>query len=214
MKWIMFILTLLGIADLVSGAVTSTDLTETQYTSTLSTSTVAWKIEMTSGFPSTVMTEILVQANGSTSVHHLWSYPEELGIEYDALGYLGVRAGSTVVEKSPSEPFAPILPFNAILIQIGDTSFFGPTELKNSVFNGTAIRNLFAEDNNTANTDYDQLMIQGFGDTFTLDSIYHVNQAGFDRESSLTITGVWVVPEPSSLILALASCGLLLRRQR
>jgi len=205
---VLLILLLLGflIMPAKSAVVVSLPNT-TDYNQLLLNSTTIWDVVMIAGFSSTGTPEITVTANGVQSTDHVWSYPEQVEISYDIAGNLNVRAGSTTLYSQPTGLF------NAVLIQIGDRAFFGPTELKASTFNGTNLPNLSADDNNTGSFDYDQMEISGFGDTFQFDTSFYLNQSAAWNESSLWIKGI-NVPEPNAFVLPISSLILLLFRKR
>jgi hypothetical protein len=201
------ILIALGLYDLKAAVVVS-DLTATEYAQKLSTSTVSWKVQMIAGYPSTSTREVTVTTNGTQSVHHLWSYPEQVSVGYDSSGNLNVRAGSTVLNAQP------LLGFNMVLVRIEDTTSFFVTELRSNNFNGTSFRNLFADDQDTSIVNSDQISFATFGDVFALNSSFFQNS--YDTNSILTVTGVWSVPETSTftiLSFLIAATTLLRRRQ-
>ena len=196
---------LLGILPVKSAVVVS-NLTTAEYNQQLSTSTVSWKVEMIAGFPSTSTREITVTANNVQHVHHLWGYPEQIVIGYDASGNLNVRAGSTVLTAQP------LTGFNAVMVQVTDTTQFFSTELRSNTFNGTSFRNLFADDNDTFIPTSDQVKFGGVGSTFSLQSVFYQNS--YDRGAVITFTGVSSVPEPTWTIHFLATMVFLFLRRR
>lgn len=201
---------LLGLVDLVKGAVTVADITDTQYSSTLSSSVVSWRVEMIAGFPSVSTMEIAVTANGIASASHSWSYPEQIGIDYDSMtGNLEVRAGSTVITRQPT------IGFNALLVRISDFNFQEETtQLKNSVVNNVNVRNLFAAVN-ASGRDYDQVLITGISNNQDLvfASQFIKGQYAVDHDSELIVTAI-TIPEPSNLVLWTFSVLILFRRRR
>lgn len=202
----MIVLVLVGLYDLRAAVVIS-DLSPTEYTEKLSASTVSWKVEMFSGYPSSSTKEITVTANNTQSVSHLWSIPEQIQLSYDTAGNLIVRAGSTVITTQP------LLGFNAVLVQISNLSLFDEvTEFRSWNVEGAVARNLFAV-NSTFGIGFDQVLATGVDSNFTLDGSFYKGQFGVDHDSTLTITGIQI-PEPSSGIILGLSSLLFYRRRR
>lgn len=193
------LLVLLGVMDLVKGAISVADISDSQYAATLSSSTVSWKVEMIAGFTSSSTLEVKLTTDVTLGLSHIWPTPEAIQFLYTSAGNASIRTGADVLEDQP------LTGFNAILIRLDDSapgSF--STEFKTITFNGVPVRNFFASDSS------DSILITDFGDTVDLQGAFYKNPTAARTESRLIITGVnlptgFTIPEISSLVLCLMS---------
>jgi hypothetical protein len=185
------------------------DPTNEQFAGVYSTGLFSWSVTFETGYPSTGTPEIKVISNRLVTADHAWSTPEQVEVGYDEAGNLNVRAGSTTLSVQPTTPF------NTVLIRLGDRARFSTyTELRNITFDATSLRNMFADDLGTFVTDNDYQIVSGFGDTFSLRGSFFKSPGSVGNESQLEITGVWMVPEPSTSFLFMISIiGVFFRRR-
>lgn len=210
MKHIVSLLCLLALLLSNARSAVVADVTDSEFVTLTSTGVVAWSVKYQTGYPSLSQPEIFISANGVMTLNHTWSNPEQMGVSYDEAGNLNVRAGST------TQSVQPLLPFNTILVRLADKTFFSTvTEFKDVSFDGTPVRNLFADDANSFVTDYDILRIDGVNGTFVLGGSFYRSMASVEDQSRLEIYGVNLVPEPStSLLVLIAGVALVLRRSK
>ncbi len=194
----------------VNGAVVMVpNPTEEEFYQIYSTASFSWSVIFETAYPTAGTPEVRVTTNHVESRDLIWSTPEVIGVGHDFAGNLNVRAGSTTITIQPTAAF------NMVLIRLGDSARFSTfTEFKTATFNGTSIRDMFADDGNTRITDNDYQIISGVGDTFELNGSFFRSPASVGTESQLEITGVYFVPEPSFLFLFISSTLLLCVRRR
>ncbi len=193
------------------GAVTVTELTKTEYDTTIAV-TSAWNVHLQAGFPSSIPEVFVTRGgvSGTVTANHVWNQPEQFGLSYNEVGDLVTQLGSTQVTVQP------IMSFNAIVIKVQDFAFFGPTGMLNLKVNGESFGNYLVDNNDSDQRAYRYLQITGFGDEVDITSALTMSEWSGSDDSTWTFTGVTVnVPEPSALLITtLGMLPMLLRRKR
>jgi hypothetical protein len=206
---LLVIIVFLAILPVKGAVVVVPNPTEEEFYQIYSTGLFSWSVLFETAYPTANTPEMRVITNHVESRDLIWSTPEVIGIDYDIPGNLYVRAGSTTITVQPTEDF------NMVLIRLGDRARFSTyTEFKTATFDGTAIRNMFADDGNTRIMNNDYQIISNVGDTFEFNGSFFKSPASVGTESQLEIIGVYFVPEPSSVILFVSSALFLCIRRR
>jgi hypothetical protein len=194
---VLFICLLALLSGNVRSAVVSTPTGEAVAT-TLATGTVAWSFSVEAG-DLAFGHEITLVANGTyIAQHDVWDTPEQMVISYDASGNLLGAVGAVSLVGQPT------LPFNTVIIRLSDRSIILPTEFRNGSFDGVSLGSMYADDNNTYADDFEYRMITGFDEEFLLTGDFYRSEFASGSESSIIVTGLYIVPEPSSSMLFLA----------
>jgi hypothetical protein len=214
MKTLMALLITLGLLDLLNGAVVTTDISKASFDAlAANTSKLAWTVYMEAGSPNGSSSyELLVSKPGSTpeARNLIWHTPEQITVAYDLAGNLNVDVGSTHVAIQPTRAF------NMISIQIQDGNT-GTTSFENFIFDGTAVRNLFADDPTETDFAYDDISLSNLSNTFSFSGNWSMGVGGIVAfsDSYMKIIGTQVtVPEPSSFFFTSAISLLLFNRKR
>jgi len=183
--------------------------TDEEFAQAYSTGLFSWSATFETAYPSNGTPEIKVITDHLENRDHTWSTPDQIAIDYDIAGNLNVRAGSTTLSVHPTTTF------NMILIRVSDrTRFSTHTEFKDIAWGTLPLRNMFADDLGTFITDNDYQIIKEVGTTFALSGNFFRSLASVGNESQLEITGVWVVPEPSTFVMFFLATSFFYIRRR
>lgn len=207
-------------------AVTTTDISATQFNTLTSTYNAAFSVVYRGGstLVGTGNEEIRLarnivtpQVNGGSNTligNVTWSRPDQLELSIDGAGNISARAGSTIVS---SLGFTVTRPFNQILIRVYDASLFGSSDLQDLVINQSEVRNMFANGTG-ANPSVDVMSISNFGTQAPFSFIANWDAGSTPLQNDQY---VWIValqnasiPEPSVTFLIGFISLLALRRRR
>jgi hypothetical protein len=178
-----------------------------QVSAMLSTATISWIVQIESGYQS-FLPEITNTSNGTfTAQNDTWTSPASLVVSYDLSGNLLAAVGSGVAISQPT------LPFDTIIVRLGDRSLLLPTELRNGSFNGISFRDMYADDGNSNVDAYDYLIFTDVTGEFSLVADFFKSETAAGTESQFKAWGI-SVPEPSSSLLILVGFASLACKRR
>lgn len=200
----LFISALLGDA-----AITVNEISKTEFETTLTTNVKVLEVYWVASAGASH--EIfLSNSSNSTSENHTWSSPEPitLGFDTDTAGNVDLQVGSTPLS------LPALSSFNSMIIQIQDGNV-GTTEFTNFVFDGTNVRDLFADDPTENDFAYDHIRIDGITAPFTLTGNWSMGEFASSTDSYMRMYFFQSeVPETSTLLLFCVSHLLLFIRKR
>ncbi|MEN9921593.1 MAG: hypothetical protein RLZZ517_571 [Candidatus Parcubacteria bacterium] len=227
----LILVVLLAWGEQVCAAVTVTNISKSDFDTLLSQYQASFSVKFLgggdSGFGSeeieVAQSTAFPQLGGSstTIIGNLpsnsgvrWSQPiTDIHVTLDNLSYVSARAASTLVAPT----WAVVRPTNQFLILTADMDIFGSSStVASATFNGSNVRNLFADGNGSYA--YDAVSVTGFDMGGPID--YNATWAPGPFPGG-NFQYVWIVglnntsiPEPSTCFLTIFSAVLLFVRRR